>query len=108
VVAIHTGLRRGELLGLYPEGTRSPDGRLYLSQASMNAMGAPDAAWGMRPEHLLSASILRVDVNAIAATRPACRCANRTVARPPMLCPICAVDSGDRAKWSYSRARSST
>ncbi len=30
--ALRTGLdvlRRGELLGLYPEGTRSPDGRLY-------------------------------------------------------------------------------
>ena len=36
--AIRTGLRvlhRGELLGLYPEGTRSPDGRLYRGKTGV-------------------------------------------------------------------------
>ena len=28
-------LRRGELLGLYPEGTRSPDGRLYRGRTGI-------------------------------------------------------------------------
>lgn len=40
-----------------------PDGALYFCQASCTAMGAPDGRWGMRPEHLLSAAILRLDVS---------------------------------------------
>jgi 1-acyl-sn-glycerol-3-phosphate acyltransferase len=31
-------LRRGELLGIYPEGTRSPDGRLYKGRVGVAAM----------------------------------------------------------------------
>ncbi|MDT0214840.1 lysophospholipid acyltransferase family protein [Rothia sp. ARF10] len=31
-------LRRGELLGLYPEGTRSPDGRLYKGKTGVARM----------------------------------------------------------------------
>jgi fibronectin type 3 domain-containing protein len=38
-----------------------PDGALYVAQASNTAMGAPDNAWGMRPERLLSATVLRLD-----------------------------------------------
>ena len=36
--ALHTGLRvldAGELLGIYPEGTRSPDGRLYRGKTGV-------------------------------------------------------------------------
>lgn len=40
--------------------------RMYVSQASTTALGAPDSAWGYRSEHLMSAAILRVDYNAIA------------------------------------------
>jgi hypothetical protein len=40
--------------------------RMYVSQASMTALGAPDATWGYRSEHLMSAAILRVDYQAIA------------------------------------------
>lgn len=40
-----------------------PDQHLYLSQGSMSAMGAPDPTWGNRPEHALSAAILRIDPN---------------------------------------------
>ena len=39
--ALNTGLRilrRGELLGLYPEGTRSPDGRLYRGRTGVARM----------------------------------------------------------------------
>jgi hypothetical protein len=34
---------------------------VYIVQGSMNAMGAPDNAWGQRAEHLLSATVLRLD-----------------------------------------------
>ncbi len=45
-----------------------PDGALYLLQGSNSAMGEPDTAWGNRPEHLLSAAVLRVDVAALLAS----------------------------------------
>lgn len=38
-----------------------PDYLLYLSQGSNSAAGAPDAAWGSRPERLLNAAILEID-----------------------------------------------
>jgi glucose/arabinose dehydrogenase len=38
-----------------------PDNRLYMTQGSNTAMGAPDAAWFNRPERLLTASVLRID-----------------------------------------------
>lgn len=38
-----------------------PDGALYFCQGSITARGAPDPDWGGRSEHLLSASILRLD-----------------------------------------------
>jgi hypothetical protein len=41
------------------------DGFMYLTQASMSAMGAPDNAWGNRSEHLMNAAVLKVDYNAI-------------------------------------------
>lgn len=44
-----------------------PDGALYFGQASNTALGAPDNAWGMRPERLLTAAVLRVDTAAIAS-----------------------------------------
>lgn len=44
-----------------------PDGKLYISQSSQSAMGRPDNAWGNKPETLLSASILQIDVAAIGS-----------------------------------------
>jgi glucose/arabinose dehydrogenase len=38
---------------------------LYFAQASSNAFGAPDTTWGNRPEHLLTAAILRLDTSAL-------------------------------------------
>ncbi|WP_180336469.1 Ig-like domain-containing protein, partial [Pontibacter ramchanderi] len=39
-----------------------PDGALYIVLGSNTAMGAPDPAWGNRPERLLTAAVLRLDV----------------------------------------------
>jgi len=44
-----------------------PDRKLYFAQSANTAMGAPDEAWGMRPERLLSATILQVDVSKLGA-----------------------------------------
>jgi fibronectin type 3 domain-containing protein len=38
---------------------------VYIVQGSMNAMGAPDNAWGQRAEHLMAAAILKVDLTKI-------------------------------------------
>ena len=46
-----------------------PDGALYVSQPSMNAMGAPDAAW-VRADHPLTGAILRIDVSRISSRSP--------------------------------------
>jgi hypothetical protein len=47
-----------------------PDGALYVSQGSNNAMGAPDSTWGNRPDQLLSAAILRLDPARLPVTLP--------------------------------------
>lgn len=39
-----------------------PDKALYILQGGNTAMGAPDGAWGNRPERLLSAALLRLDI----------------------------------------------
>jgi Bacterial Ig-like domain len=39
-----------------------PDGALYVTQGSTTASGAPDPTWYNRPEHLLSSSLLRIDL----------------------------------------------
>ena len=43
-----------------------PDGALYVNQGSNSAMGAPDGAWGNRPERKLTAAVLRIDTDALA------------------------------------------
>ncbi|HET9518879.1 MAG TPA: Ig-like domain-containing protein [Actinoplanes sp.] len=47
-----------------------PDGALYISQGSNNGMGAPEPAWGNRPDRLLSAAVLRLDPALLPATLP--------------------------------------
>jgi glucose/arabinose dehydrogenase len=47
-----------------------PDGALYFPQGSNTSFGAPDAIWGNRPERLLSASILRLDVTQVTPGVP--------------------------------------
>ena len=42
-----------------------PDKALYFCQGSNTAMGGPDSTWANRQEHLLSAAVLRLDLNKI-------------------------------------------
>lgn len=62
-----TGLPRSVRDHLTNQMAFGPDGKLYISQGSMSAMGAPDNAWGLRAEHLLSGAVLKLDTAAVAA-----------------------------------------
>ena len=57
------GLPRGWKDHLNNQIAFGPDGGLYFCQAANTAMGAPDSKWGFRPESLLSAAILRLNVS---------------------------------------------
>ncbi len=46
------------------------DHAIYFNQGSNSAGGAADGAWGLRPEHLLSAACLRLDLNMLPAQLP--------------------------------------
>jgi fibronectin type 3 domain-containing protein len=49
----------------------TPDANaLFFAQASNSAYGAPDSTWGNRPEHLLTAAILRLDTTMITPGQP--------------------------------------
>ncbi|WP_243398493.1 Ig-like domain-containing protein [Deinococcus koreensis] len=48
-------------------GRASEPNVLYILQGSQSAMGAADPTWGNRPERLLSASLLRLDLNKLPA-----------------------------------------
>jgi hypothetical protein len=43
-----------------------PDGELYVTQGSNSSTGAPDSAWGNRPERLLTAAVLQIDPDRVA------------------------------------------
>ncbi|WP_416443896.1 cadherin domain-containing protein [Leeuwenhoekiella sp. A16] len=43
------------------------NGDMYISQGSNTAGGAPDAIWGHRPERLLSAAVLKIDMDKLNA-----------------------------------------
>jgi glucose/arabinose dehydrogenase len=61
-----TGLPRAVRDHLNNQIAFGPDGRLYFAMGSNSAMGAPDGAWGLRPNRLLSAAVLQVDTAALA------------------------------------------
>lgn len=44
-----------------------PDNALYFTQGSVSAMGKEDKTWGLRPERLLSAAVLRLDVSKLGS-----------------------------------------
>ena len=50
--------------------TFGPDGALYWCQGSVSSSGGADPVWGNRPEHLLTAAILRLDVSKITPGQP--------------------------------------
>lgn len=47
-----------------------PDGALYFPQGSSSSFGAPDEIWGMRIEHLLTATVLRLDLSKVTPGAP--------------------------------------
>ena len=64
------GLPRGYKDHLNFQGAFGPDGAYYFTQGSHTGDGAPDAKWGGRSEHLLTAAVLRLDVAALPDGRP--------------------------------------
>jgi hypothetical protein len=63
-----------------------PDGKLYIPVGSNSSMGEKDSAWGLRPERLLSGTLLQIDIAAITS--------------PPLNAKTPQVDPGD-APGSY-------
>jgi fibronectin type 3 domain-containing protein/glucose/arabinose dehydrogenase len=59
------GLPRSNSNHMNDQPVFGPDGALYWCQGSMSSMGAPDSVWGYRPETLLSAAILRLNVQQV-------------------------------------------
>jgi 1-acyl-sn-glycerol-3-phosphate acyltransferase len=57
-------LRRGDLLGIYPEGTRSPDGRLYKGKTGVARIvlqaGAPVIPVGMINTELIASRFFKI------------------------------------------------
>lgn len=47
-----------------------PDGAMYFAQASNTAMGEPDHEWGFRPERLLTACVMRLDLKRLPQGAP--------------------------------------
>jgi glucose/arabinose dehydrogenase len=64
------GLPRSVRDHLTNQPSFGPDGALYFPQGSNTAFGAADADWGMRPERLLTAAILRLDVRRVTPGQP--------------------------------------
>ena len=64
------GLPRSYRDHLNNQPSFGPDGALYFPQGSNTASGAPDEYWGGRHEHLLSGSILRLDVSRLPSRKP--------------------------------------
>ena len=60
------GLPRARYDHTTGQPTFGPDGALYFGQASNTAMGEPDHEWGLRPERLLTAAVMRLDLSALA------------------------------------------
>ena len=50
--------------------TFGPDGAMYLNQGSNSAGGEPDSSWGFRPERLLAAAVLKLEVDKLPTTLP--------------------------------------
>ena len=46
------------------------DNDLFIVQGSNSAGGDPDASWGLRPERLLAAAVLRLEVDKLPASLP--------------------------------------
>ena len=63
-----TGLPRSSRDHMSNQPTFGPDGGLYFAQSSMTGMGAPDSVWNNRSEHLLSAAVLRLDIDRAEAS----------------------------------------
>lgn len=56
-------LPRGQKDHLNFQPVVGPDGAIYFGQGSMTSAGDPDPRWGSRGEHLMTAAVLRLDLD---------------------------------------------
>ena len=94
--SLNTGLQvlgRGELLGIYPEGTRSPDGKLYRGRTGIARM-ALEAKVPVVP-------VVMVDTGTMMPTRPM-----RGTRLPiGMTSPVSTMTTGTTGTWASSAMR---
>ncbi|KKN33915.1 hypothetical protein LCGC14_0798950, partial [marine sediment metagenome] len=50
--------------------TFDPQGTMYINQGSNSAGGQPDGSWALRPERLLTAAVLKLELNKLPTNLP--------------------------------------
>ena len=103
--AIQTGLRilrEGKLLGIYPEGTRSPDGRLYRGKTGVARMALETGAPVVPVAMIYSSREAAVRQEDPAGSRSAS--ASRWTSPATTACPVTGSSSGRSPTRSCTRS----
>jgi len=105
--ALQTGVRvlgAGALLGIYPEGTRSPDGRLYRGKTGVARM-ALDAGVPVIPVGMVNTNVIQPTGRRIPRLRPrpGVRSGRRWTSRAMPGCQVTDSSSGRSPTRSCTR-----
>ncbi len=96
-------LHRGELLGIYPEGTRSPDGRLYKGKTGVARLvlqaGVPVVPIGMVDSQFVPSKLLRIPIMRQPRIRVGAPMEFSRYAPPPGAPPRPAAEEREVLRW---------